>query len=158
MESNIIKHAKTEFRAAGWMNEEGVFEDKFQGAICAHVLKLLEILSAENHSGTTAPYAIGMFEKLARLEPITPLTGEDWEWVEVAEGLFQNIRCSHLFKNASDGPYDIEGRVFWEWANSEDGSKFKSYFTSKDSRVPVSFPYTPTKEYVFRPTEDFPNE
>jgi hypothetical protein len=31
--------------------------------------------------------------------------------------------------------------VFWEWYEGEDG-RFKSYYTSRDSRVPVTFPYT----------------
>jgi len=30
---------------------------------------------------------------------------------------------------------------------NEEGDKHKSYFTSRESRVPVTFPYTPTTEY-----------
>lgn len=148
--SNLIKHAKDEFRAAGWCDENGKFEDEMQEMICSHVLKLLEVFSDEGHSGSSAPYAINLFSKLAKYEPIVPLTGEDWEWVDVAEQsgrtLWQNKRCSHVFKDV-DGAYDIDGIVFYENMVDESGITFKSYFTSRDSRVPVTFPYTPKTEY-----------
>lgn len=159
--SNLINHAKMEFRAAGWTDDQGNFQDEMQGSICGHILKLLEAFSEEGHSGSSAAYAIGMFQRLANFDPIVPLTGEDWEWTEVADGVFQNKRCGRVFKDASflDGaPYDMEGRVFWEWARSEDGEKFKTHFTSADSRVPIAFPYTPSREYVFRPNQEFPDE
>jgi hypothetical protein len=83
--------------------------------------------------------AISLFEKVARFEPLTPLTGDDDEWMEVGDGMFQNIRCSHVFKN-KDGAYDIDGRIFRE----PNGS----CYTNGKSRVPVTFPYTPSREYV----------
>ena len=77
--SNYITHAMTEFRAAGWVDENGKYCDEMQEAICNHVMKLLEVFSEEGHSGSTAPYAINLFSKLAKFEPVAPLTGEDWE-------------------------------------------------------------------------------
>lgn len=88
--SNLINHAKMEFRAAGWTDDQGNFQDEMQGSICGHILKLLEAFSQEGHSGSSAAYAIGMFQKLANFDPIVPLTGEDWEWTEVADGVFPN--------------------------------------------------------------------
>lgn len=98
--SNLQKHAWLEFRAAGWINEHDVFQDEMQEALCMHVMKLLKVFSDEGHSGTTAPYAVNLFKKLAMFEPIVPLTGEDWEWHEPSPGVFQNIRCSHVFRQA----------------------------------------------------------
>lgn len=147
--NNYERHARAEFRAAGWTDENGKFNDDMQEAICKHVLKLLEVFGKEGHSGSSAPYAISLFEKLARFEPVAPLTGEDWEWVNVAEvdgrPLWQNKRCARVFKD-TDGAYDIDGIVWWEWADYE-GERFKSHFTNRQSRVPVTFPYTPTTEY-----------
>lgn len=142
-----------EFRAAGWCDENGKFDDEMQEAICNHVLKLLEVFSDEGHSGSSAPYAINVFKTLAMFEPLVPLTGEDWEWNEVHDGVFQNKRCSHVFKQADrfDGQaYDIDGIIFYDWYTDEDGNKSKSYFTGRDSCVPITFPYTPTKEYKER--------
>ena len=152
--SNYINHAMREFRAAKWVNQDGKFKDEMQEAICTHVLKLLEVFSDEDHSGSSAPYAINLFSTLAKFEPLVPLTGEDWEWNDVSEysgrdngPVYQNKRCSHVFKD-NTGAYDIDGIVFWEWyTDPETGEKSKSYFTSRDSRVPVTFPYTPKTEY-----------
>ena len=162
--SNLKFHAQNEFVAAGWCDANGVFKDEMQQEICEHVLKLLEVFSEGNHAGSSAPYAINLFSTLAKFKPITPLTGEDWEWVDVAEyngsPLWQNKRCSSVFKDET-GVYDIDGRVFWEWyRNSESGKVYKTYFTSKGSRVYITFPYAKPErpEYVFSPTDEFPNE
>jgi len=154
--NNYEKHAMLEFRAAGWTDEHGKFKDEMQEAICKHVLELLDAFHREGHSGTTAPYTIDLFKKLAMFEPVAPLTGEDWEWVNVAEQnggpLWQNKRCSHVFKD-NDGAYDIDGIIFYDWYTNEKGEKRKSYFTGQGSRVPVTFPYVPKSEYRERPSE-----
>ncbi len=167
MVSRYQHHAMNEFRAAGWLNEYNQFKDEMQGMICNHVLKLLEAFHNEGHSGFSANYAIDLFKKLASFEPIVPLTGEDWEWNEINDDrtnnitVYQNKRCSHVFKQSDrfDGkPYDIEGKIFWEWVRGEDGKPSKSFFTSSESAVLIEFPYMPKKEYVFRLSDQFPNE
>ena len=55
--------------------------------------------------------------------------------------------CSHVFKD-KEGSYDIDGKVFYDWYTGDDGEKYKSYYTCKESRVKVEFPYTPKTEYV----------
>jgi hypothetical protein len=163
--SNLHSHALMEFKAAKWLDDEGKYSDEMQEAICKHVLKLLDVFADEGHSGSSAPYAVNVFKKLAMFEPLVPLTGEDWEWTETSEGVFQNKRCSRVFKQADrfDGQaYDIDGIVFYEWHErdldpDEPGypgkTRFKSHYTSSESRVPVTFPYTPIKNYVERPSE-----
>jgi len=155
--SNLHAHALMEFKAAGWLDGTGAYRDEMQAAICGHVLTLLKVFADEGHSGSTAPYAVNMFKKLAMFEPLVPLTGEDWEWHEASEGVFQNKRCSRVFKQAdrfNGQAYDIDGRVFYEWyTDKETGEKYKSHYTSRDSLVPVTFPYTPSTEYVERPSE-----
>lgn len=147
---NLINHAKEEFRAAGWTDENGQFNDEMQEMICNHVLKLLEVFSDEGHSGSSAPYTINLFSRLAKFEPIAPLTGEDWEWTDTGH-CYQNKRASHVFKDYDGNCYDIDGKVFWEWSGTKE-EPYKSYYTCRESRVPVTFPYTvPEKpEYVYR--------
>ncbi len=150
--------AMREFRAAGWLDESGQFTDGMQEMMCEQVMELLDKFSEHGHSGSTAPYAVNLFKQLAMFEPIVPLTGEDWEWNEVSDNMYQNRRCSHVFKDSKDGQaYDSQGRVFFEWHErpldeDEEGypgiKRYKTHFTSRDSRVPVTFPYTPTREYV----------
>ena len=134
------EHAMREFKAAGWVNEKGEWDCDCQKEICRGLLELLELFGTHGHSGSTAPYAINLFKKLASFEIITPLTGKDDEWNEVADNQWQNIRCSHVFKDADGKAYDIEGKIFKE----PNGS----CYTNTDSRVFVEFPYTPKKEYV----------
>ena len=150
--SNLIKHAWTEFKAAGWLNADAEFTDEMQAMICDNVIELLKTFSDQGHSGTSAPYAIELFTKLAKYEPLVPLTGEDWEWVNVSnygDGSphWQNKRCGHVFKD-ENGAYDINGIVWYDWMTDEEtGEKYKSHFTNRESRVKVEFPYTPKTEY-----------
>ena len=159
-----LDHALMEFRAAGWVDENGNWKEEYQQLICEGVLKLLMVFADEGHSGTSAPYAINLFKKLAMFEPIVPLTGEDWEWSDVRHNgdgsiHYQNKRCSHVFKEGDGQAYDIDGKVFWEWcerplSEDEEGypgiDTFKSYYTGYESRTPVTFPYTPTKQYLYK--------
>jgi hypothetical protein len=108
------------------------------------VLELLEVFAKQGHSGGSAPVIAGLFAKLARYEPLVPLTGKPDEWIEVAEGMWQNARCSHVFKDAN-GAYDIDGIIF----EDSDGSRY----TNRDSRVPVTFPYTPQRQYIRRSSQ-----
>jgi hypothetical protein len=160
--SNLHSHALMEFKAAGWIDENGKFNDEIQEDICNHVLKLLEVFADEGHSGSSAPYAIDLFNKLANFKPLTPLTGEDSEWVDVSEysgtTMYQNKRCSSVFKQGKNSEaYNIDGKVFWSWYRDSDGIAFKSYYTCYESRVLVAFPYTvpdkPIYEYRWSDAE-----
>lgn len=160
------EHAELEFKAAGWTDEFGNFKDGMQELMCKQILELLDLFSKHGHSGLTAPYAINLFKVLASFEPIVPLTGEDWEWIELEYGdgdmKYQNKRCSHVFKDKDGTPYDSEGIIFWEWyerdlEEDEEGypgvKQFKAYFTNNRSRQFIEFPYTPEKIYIERTTE-----
>jgi hypothetical protein len=140
--SNLESHAEHELRLAGFFDKDSMYG----GMLGEAVLKMVKLFADEGHSGYSANAAIGLFERVAKFEPLTPLTGEDDEWVEVSEGQWQNKRCGHVFKDADGRAYDIDGKIFRE----PDGS----CFTSRDSRVYVTFPYTPKREYVDVPASD----
>ena len=137
-----------EFRAAGWTDDRGEFKDEMQEMICDHVMKLLDMFNDEGHSGSSAHYAINLFEKLAKFEPITPLTGEDSEWNETGHGVLQNNRCSHVFKDV-DGAYDINRVIYWEWMGTKEDPHKSYYHTNAVGREYITFPYTPTTEYRY---------
>ena len=143
-------HALREFTAAGWL-KNGEYCDEMQQLMCEQVIELLNLFDEHGHSGSSAPYAIELFSKLAKFEPIVPLTGEDFEWNEVGDNVFQNNRCSHVFKSADrfDGqPYDIAAVIFYDWyTDKETGEQRKSYFTCYESAQPITFPYTPERVY-----------
>jgi hypothetical protein len=145
---SLEQHALIEFRAAGWMDKNGKFNDDMQELMCKQLLELLHLFGSHGHSGSSAPYALRLFERLAQFEPIAPLTGEDWEWCDTGH-CYQNKRASHVFKDYDGNTYDINGKVFWEWNVSEDGSPIKSYYTGSGSRTPVTFPYTPPQKPIY---------
>lgn len=146
---SILEFAKKELDLIG-MTEDNA--DEMNRWMRKHVLHMVEEFTKEGHSGFSAAYAVNLINKLLRYEPLTPLTGEDDEWMEVGfDGdnggrLYQNKRSGRVFKN-DNGAYDIEGIIFYDIHHDEDGVEYKSHFTSFESRVPVKFPYTPTSEY-----------
>jgi hypothetical protein len=134
--SNLVSHAETELRLAGFFDKDSMYGGMLGNA----VLQMVKLFADEGHSGMSANLAVSAFERVARFEPLTPLTGADDEWTEVGDGVWQNKRCSHVFKGEDGRAYDIDGKIFRE----PDGG----CFTNSDSRVYVTFPYTPKREYV----------
>ncbi|MCR4340872.1 MAG: hypothetical protein NUW01_13410 [Gemmatimonadaceae bacterium] len=134
-DSNYIAHTRRE--VPKWFTEDGPNRWMADGTV-----ELLAVLSHQGHSGSSIGFALEFFKTMARFKPWGPLTGEDSEWAEPfdGEGTQQNLRCGHVFKDANGNAYDGEGRVFTD----KDGCSF----TNRDSRVPVTFPYTPKTEYV----------
>lgn len=138
---SLTDFARSELTAAGLFDKDTLYGGMLGNA----VMELVEKFSEQGHSGMSASIAVQAFERLARYEPLGPLTGADDEWTEVSEGVFQNRRCSHVFKENGEA-YDIDGRIFREPSGA--------CFTNRDSRVPVTFPYTPKREYVDVPARD----
>lgn len=134
--SNLEAFAESELRRAGMFDKDS----DYGGMMGDAVLKMIRLFAEEGHSGFSANMAVNLFERLARFEPLTPLTGSDDEWMEVSDGCWQNVRCSHVFKDADGKAYDTQGKVFREPSGS--------CFTSFDSRVYLTFPYIPKIEYV----------
>lgn len=142
--SNLVSHAERELRLLVDGDPEASEEDrKMQNEINAHIIELVKLFSKFGHSGSTAYWSVAVLKRLLSYEPLTPLTGEDWEWNEVAEQnggpLYQNNRCGNVFKD-NTGAYDIDGRIFVDPAGNS--------YTNFDSRVYIEFPYTPRSEYV----------
>jgi hypothetical protein len=155
--SNLLSHAKDELDRIG-MTEDS--PDEMNRMMRKHVLHMMQEFANEGHSGFSASYAISILTKLMDFKPITPLTGADDEWNNVGyshdEDYWQNKRCSSVFKNADGTCYDIDGRVFWEWAGTKE-EPYKSYYSGGGSATPVTFPYTvpdkPIYEYRYSDAE-----
>ncbi len=116
------------------LNDDG---DEMQARMNRHLLSMVKVFDDEGHSGFSASYAVSMLERLLRMKPVTPLTGEDDEWNDVGDGVEQNKRCSSVFRKNRDNAtaYNIDGKVF-----SDNGGR--SWYTCRESHVPVAFPYT----------------
>lgn len=130
----LVEYAKHELDLIGMT--EG---DDANGWLRRDILAFVELFANQNHSGSSAHYAAKVLDKLLKYEPLSPLTGADDEWfehpLEVSGGALQNKRYFSVFKDPDGTAYDSNAIVF----EDENGL----YYTSKDSRVEISFPYTP---------------
>jgi hypothetical protein len=145
--SNILKHAERELSLIGYDGK-----DAYNNMAKAAIMELLTTFANQGHSGFSANYVSDIFNKLARFETLSPLTGEDNEWNDVSnmsgdrKTLFQNNRDSAVFKDDT-GCYHINA-VIWV---GETGDTY----TNKKSRGYIkSFPFTPKTFYVKLDNDD----
>jgi len=128
------------------LERAGLFDkdSDYDGMIGEAVKELLEVFGKQGHSGFSANYTASIFYRLIKGEPLTPLTDNPDEWMEVTDNVFQSKRVSNVFidKTISEKPYILDGKAF-----SDDGGK--SYFTSSESIVHFDLPnYPPKTEYI----------
>lgn len=137
-DGNLVPYAREELKRAGWFDKDGFYDDMVGHA----VVDMIKLFAMEGHSGMSAPLCMNLAKQVGLFQPLTPLTGADDEWTDCGwgDGHFQNKRCSHVFKDADGNAYDIQGRIFREPSGAT--------YTGAGSRVPVTFPYTPTSEIV----------
>lgn len=126
------------------------------------MLSLIEKFGRSGQSGgsvhITAAVLCSTIKSLCLQEPISPIMGTDDEWVDVTEIsagriLFQNNRCSAVFRDGKDGvPHFIDAIVF-KYADENGQFTSNSGVLKKDgSRVGsqqyVRLPFTPKKFYI----------
>ena len=143
---SIIEYAKSE------LDRIPKDEDGMQEMMNHNILEILEKFADQGHSGFSASYAINVLERLMRWKPISPLTGEEDEWIIVNESTKQNKRCSGVFLKQDGTAYDIDGIIV-----SDNGGI--TWFSSGRFRKEITFPYMPPshpeKVYI-EYTEDVP--
>lgn len=146
---SLVDYANRELDILG-LGTNDLTGESLEYSLRENILRIIQEFSDEGHSGSSASYAIGIITKLLQFKPLTPLTGEDSEWnysydSEYYGKVYQNKRASSVFKD-DRGAYWSDGIVFWEWYSSpdiDDGKPYKTYFTSKDSKVMIEeFPWT----------------
>lgn len=86
----------------------------------------------------------GYVYKTCAFEPLTPLTGEDDEWVEWREGHYQNRRYSKVFKDGKDSTPHCIGRVVWCYPYNDFSGWGGCTRGGGLSSKPVTFPYDPS--------------
>lgn len=128
---SIREHAKSEMQLAG-------VEPDCQLAI----LGALDLVLDAFDSGGAAAVGFDLFTRLWAGKPLTPLTGEDQEWIEHPD-CYQNRRCGSIFKVKADNPrYGLKIGDCYDLDNYE--------------LVPgkiniISFPYWPPKAEIDMP-------
>lgn len=91
---------------------EGEDSYKLQKVFNDNIMEVVKSFCNGGHSGMTANMAISALERILKYRPLTRLNLTDDEWVEVADGVYQNRRAGNVFKQKDrfDGkPYCIDG-------------------------------------------------
>lgn len=92
--------------------KEGEESYNMQKVFNEGILEVIKAFDKGEHSGFTAKLATQYIDRLLRYQPLTHLTLEPDEWMEVTEGVYQNVRASNVFKDKDkfDGkPYCLDG-------------------------------------------------
>ena len=155
--SNLIEYAKREFLKLGYKPIEECENDPDKWTQ-ENVLELLEVFSKQGHSGSSAPYTISMFKKLANFDPIAPIMCTDDEWNDVSsigginDNTFQNNRCGSVFKQGKDGKSYYLDAIIWKNQNGVGytGSSFNSKKERIFSRQYIKIPFQPKSFYIDR--------
>lgn len=137
--SNLLSHAETELEIAQLLAPDSVYD----GMIGKSVQELMKVFSGQGHSEASAHMTVEVFSQLALFKPLQPITGHDAEWVEVEGGLFQNTRCSAVFKR-DEKSYFLDA-IIWR---GENGGAFNGTVDGVTSRQYITFPFTPKTFYV----------
>lgn len=103
IESESFKHAEREMELAG-LYEPGA---DYGGLLTRAVHDLLEAHYNQHHSGFSHLITLKIFNKLANGEPLTDLTDNPEDWLEVGDGVWQNIRQSEAFSRDGGKTYRL---------------------------------------------------
>ncbi len=106
---SLVEHAEFELRRAGLFDKDS----DYGGAIGPVVMKLIEAMSAEGHSGGSAALTLAAFDRVVRFKTLTPITSSPDEWMDRSsmsgEPLWQSKRQSSCFsKDGGKTYYDID--------------------------------------------------
>lgn len=148
-ESALVKYAQSELKRL----EDACKTDdarKMQRMVNSHILDLIAVFGAQGHSDFSGSYALSNFKRIADWKPLTPLTGEDDEWMEIGDNgkggvVEQNKRYSALFRENHDNStaHDVDDIIF-----SDNGgiTWFTNQSKAQKYRKPIEFPWMPPNE------------
>lgn len=143
-ENPLKTHAEKELKLAGLFDSDS----DYGGALGEAVMELIDKFSEQGHSGASAEMVISLFNKVARFEPILLIQCTEDEWMETSrDEVYQNKRCSAVFKHGKDGkPHYIDAIVFRD-IGSESSFTGNNVFTKDGKKIGSSLCFTPP----FRP-------
>jgi hypothetical protein len=160
--TNTAKHAIKELNILFDQHPDSLIKE-FENEILA----LCEKFGNSGQSGGSATYTANALantiKKLCLFETLSVLTGDEDEWNEVSDGLFQNNRNSAVFKK-NDHAYYLDAIVFkgdtWNSDHtSNDWDTFTGTVEGITSRQYIkSFPFSPKRFYIDVTREKYEKE
>lgn len=101
---SLVTHAKEELNRAGLFDKDSDYDGMLGGA----VLELVETFAKQGHSGYSAMLVLDIFDKVAKFQPLTPITNDPKEWMGVTGELWQSKRNPSLFsRDKGETWYDV---------------------------------------------------
>jgi hypothetical protein len=99
--SNLVEYAEKELNRAGLMDKGSDYD----GMLGTAALDIVKLFSTQGHSGTSAEIVTELVGRLMRYEPLTPLTYEPDEWIDVS-----GISSSPMWQNSRDSKtFSVDG-------------------------------------------------
>ena len=128
-ENGLVRFAKNELdRLLKGCEEKGSESNEMQKLINEDIIEIVKVFSKQCHSGFSASYALNILKRLLDFKPIQPLTGEDDEWNECGwtmdkgkKIVFQNLRCSAVFKTVDISTGETESTYNDKYVISDNG-------------------------------------
>lgn len=104
---SLTEYAKDELERAGLFDKDSDYD----GMLGEAALEIVEVFARQGHSGMSAAMVTAIVEKLMRYQPLTPLTTDPKEWMDVAPGMWQSRRSPTVFsEDGGKTAYDSETR------------------------------------------------
>lgn len=102
---SLKDYAESELRRAGLFDADS----DYGGALGPAVMELVDKFAAQGHSGFSAGLTLELFNTVASFKPLTPITSNPDEWMEVGTGMWQSKRQPSLFsRDGGKSWYDID--------------------------------------------------
>ena len=154
---SLISFAKEELERIGYNPNTDPNSEDINDCAVTCILELLETFVKQEHSNFSANYVLKIFNKLVNFKPLSPLTGEDDEWMEICnnkdEIIYQNKRHFSVFKtiNVKTKEEKCHLNDHYVFVDKNDTS-----FTNCKSRLVIDeFPFSiPDKIYIHEGTEE----
>jgi hypothetical protein len=110
--SNLTDYATKELTLAGLFDKDSDYD----GMLGTAALDIVKLFASQGHSGMSASIVTDLVGRLMRYEPLTPLTYEPDEWMNVSDmsgsPMWQNIRKSDVFSvDGGNTHYCLADRV-----------------------------------------------
>lgn len=96
--SNLVAHALRELDIIG----ETSLEDP---SMRRCVLEIIRTFSEQGHSGSSAAWLSAVLDKVLRFQPLSPITDDPADWIEVADNLWQCRRDCECFSHDGGKTY-----------------------------------------------------
>jgi len=135
--SQFLRWAENEVKAAGLLQADSDYD----GMLGEAVLDLVNVFDSQNHSGMSAAMVRAIFDNLANWKPLSPLTDNPDEWMEVSEELWQSRRNPACFSKDGGKTYEDNNDPCWLHEDEDGCTYFSRPENPEDITIHESEPY-----------------